>query len=202
MSASDYTIDPGVSRFTALGVAGGMLSALGHDPIIGIRDLAGDVRFDADAPERSWLRMRIPAACLEVQNQASEKDRREMKRTMDREVLETARYPDIDFESTGVRVTHGDAHSPRVELEGNLTLHGVTRPLRFPARVSVLGDMLRANGEFSVLLSDYRMKRPSVAGGTLKLKDQIKLVFDIAARQKTGSVLAAGGGGHVPGDSG
>ena len=184
----DYTIDPGVSRFTVRGFAGGMLSALGHNPVVGIRDFHGDVQYDPGSPEKASLRITIPAASLEIQNNASEKDRREMKRVMHEEVLETAHYPDIAFGSTGAKMNG----SGSAEIEGNLTLHGVTRPVRIAARVSVIGDMLRANGEFTILQSDYRIKPVSVAGGTLKLKDELKLAFDIAARQKSGNVTAAG----------
>jgi polyisoprenoid-binding protein YceI len=184
----DYIIDPGVSRFTVRGFAGGMLSALGHNPVVGIRDFSGEARFDAGSPGQASLRMAIPVASLEIQNQASEKDRRDMKRVMDEEVLETARYPEIVFESAGVKM-YGNGSAV---IEGNLTLHGVTRPVRVPARISVMGELLRANGEFAVLQSDFRIKPVSVAGGTLKLKDELKLAFDIAARQKSGNVGTAG----------
>jgi hypothetical protein len=66
----------------------------------------------------------------------------------------------------------------------------VTRPIRVPARVFLMGDLLRANGSFSVLQSDYRIQPVSVAGGTLKLKDELKLEFDIAARQGESNVLS------------
>ena len=83
--------------------------------------------------------MRIRAASLEVQNNASEKDRREMKRVMDEEVLETAQYPEITFETTSVATKGNDTGSFQAELEGKLTLHGVTRALRVPVQVAVIG---------------------------------------------------------------
>ena len=47
-----------------------------------------------------------------------------------------------------------------------------------------MGDTLRANGEFALRQSDYRIKLASVAGGALKLKDELKFTFDIVARRK------------------
>jgi polyisoprenoid-binding protein YceI len=184
---SRYVIDPGVSRFTVRGFASGVLSALGHNPVIGIRNFTGEAAFDEGAPEQSSLHITIPAGLLEVQNNASEKDRREMKRVMDEEVLEVSRYPEIVFQSTGV--TGGGENMP-LQIDANLTLHGVTRSIRVPARVFLMGDLLRANGSFSVLQSDYRIQPVSVAGGTLKLKDELKLEFDIAARQGESNVLS------------
>jgi polyisoprenoid-binding protein YceI len=98
----DYLIDAGVSRFTVRGFAGGLLSGLGHNPVVAIRDFTGDARWDPEAPEQASLRLKILAASLAVQNDISEKDRREMERGMREEVLEIGRYPEIVFESTAV----------------------------------------------------------------------------------------------------
>jgi polyisoprenoid-binding protein YceI len=180
-----YTIDPVVSRITVRGFVGGILAGFGHNPIVGIRDVTGEARIDPQALELSSLTMRIRAASLEVQNNASEKDRREVKRVMDAEVLETAQYPDITFETTSVATKGNDTGSFQAELEGKLTLHGVTRALRVPVQVAVSGDMLRAHGEFTLNQTDYRIRPPSVAAGTVKLKDELKFTFDVVARQKS-----------------
>ena len=45
-------------------------------------------------------------------------------------------------------------------------------------------DSLRANGEFTIRQTDYRIKLVSVAGGALKLKDELKFTFDIVANRK------------------
>ncbi len=47
-----------------------------------------------------------------------------------------------------------------------------------------MGDMLRASGEFSLLQSDYGIPLVSVAGGALKVKDELKFTFDIVARKQ------------------
>ena len=70
------------------------------------------------------------------------------------------------------------------KIAGDLSLHGVTRPIMIPAYVTLLGDMLRANGDFSILQTDFGMKLASAAGGALKLKDELKLSFDVVARRK------------------
>ena len=50
------------------------------------------------------------------------------------------------------------------------------------AQVNVMGDRITASGQFVVRQSDYGIKPVSIAGGTLKLKDEIELSFDIVAR--------------------
>ena len=69
-------------------------------------------------------------------------------------------------------------------LNGQLTLHGVTRSQPITARVALLGSMLRASGDFSLNQSDYNIKLLSVAGGALKVKDELKFSFEIVARKQ------------------
>ncbi|MGA2738752.1 MAG: YceI family protein [Bryobacteraceae bacterium] len=178
---ADYLIEAGTSRFTVRGFAGGLLSGLGHNPVVAIPDFAGEARWDPEDPQTAYLSLRIRAASLSVQNDISEKDRREMQRVMLEEVLEVDGFPEIVFESTAASANANN----RVELDGNLSLHGVTRRERVTVQVAVTGDMLRAFGDFSIRQSDYRIKPASVAGGALKLKDELKFTFDIVARKKT-----------------
>ena len=57
------------------------------------------------------------------------------------------------------------------------------RPSRPRYRSFDRSPLLRAFGEFSVWQSDYHIKLISIGGGTLKLKDELKLKFDIGARR-------------------
>jgi polyisoprenoid-binding protein YceI len=70
-----------------------------------------------------------------------------------------------------------------VTLNGELSLRGVTRYQPILARVTLKDDTLRAAGEFSVRQSDYQINPVTAAGGTIKLKDELRLSFDIAARK-------------------
>jgi polyisoprenoid-binding protein YceI len=71
-----------------------------------------------------------------------------------------------------------------VALNGELTLDGVTSPLPISARVVISGDTVRASGEFAVLQSEFDIAPVKVAGGALKLKDEVKLAFDLVARKQ------------------
>lgn len=45
-----------------------------------------------------------------------------------------------------------------------------------------MGESLRAHGEFPLRQTEYGIKPVSAAGGTIKLKDELKFTFDIVAR--------------------
>jgi hypothetical protein len=50
--------------------------------------------------------------------------------------------------------------------------------------VAMTGDSLRAFGTFSLLQTDYDLKLVTIAGGALKVKDELKFSFNIVARKK------------------
>lgn len=176
-----YVIDAGLSRFTVRGYAGGLLSGLGHNPVIAIRDFAGEAQWDPLKPDYAALRLRIRAAGLSIENDINDKDRREMERVMREEVLETDRFPEIVFESISASAVPGG----RIHVEGNLTLHGMTRRERISTQVAVTSDILRAFGNFAIMQTNYCITLAAVAGGVLKLKDELKFNFDIVARRRT-----------------
>ena len=174
-------IDAKRSRFTVKAFASGILSSFGHDPAFSVRNISGEVNFVPDEPERASLRLQIRADSLEVMGDISGKDRKEIEQTMREQVLEINKYPDIIFESTTVSSTKVYENQYRVSIQGKLTLHGVTHPETIDAQVTVNGDQLRVSGECEIQQTDYNIKLVSVAGGTLKIKDELKLSFDISA---------------------
>ena len=179
-----YLIDAGRSTFIVLAFATGMLSAFAHSPKIAIPDLEGEVRWNSSALEDASSRLVIRASSLTVTDDISDKDRREIERKMHDEVLEAESFPEIVYECPRVSSVQKMGEGLYVvTLNGELSLRGVTRDQPILARVTLKDDTLRAAGEFSVRQSDYQINPVTAAGGTIKLKDELRLSFDIAARK-------------------
>jgi hypothetical protein len=135
--------------------------------------------------EDASLRLVVQAASLAVTDDISNKDRREIESRMHDEVLEAGGFPEIIYEcprASAVQKIGEGLYS--VSLNGELTLRGVMHNQVVAARVTLKGDILRAAGEVSVRLSDFEIRPVTAAGGTIKLKDELKLSFDIAARKR------------------
>jgi polyisoprenoid-binding protein YceI len=179
-----YIIDGRSSRFTVRAFATGLLAAMGHNPTIGIRDFSGEMKFNPDKLEAGSFRLVVRTSSLSVQDDMSDKDSREIERLMNQEVLETAKFPEIIYEASSISVTKMADMLYAAKLNGDLTLHGVTRSQPITARISLLGSMLRASGDFPLSQTDYNIKLVSVAGGVLKLKDEVKFSFEIVARRQ------------------
>jgi len=97
-------------------------------------------------------------------------------------VLHPDKYPDITFQSTNVTAKSPAAGRYEVKIDGDLTLHGVTKRITIPAVVTVNGNNLRAVGEFSIDRDDYDVKATSAFHGMVRVKNKIKFEFDIVGR--------------------
>lgn len=187
-----YRIDPPASRFTVRAFAGGPLSAVGHNPTFAVRDFRGEVVYDPDEPGASSVRLIVGAGSLTANGSLSEKDRREVEGTTREQVLESGRFGEIVFHCPASGVT---AVGPtQLTLNGELSLHGITRPETVSVRLYPAGETLRAQGDATLRQSDYGIRLVSVAGGMLKVKDEVKLAFDIMARREATDAAATPGG--------
>ncbi|MGC2477662.1 MAG: YceI family protein [Candidatus Sulfotelmatobacter sp.] len=180
-----FAIDAKASNFVVQAFASGVLAAFGHSPNIAIRDFAGEVQFCRENGMLQDARMRVSirADSLEVTDKISDKDRDEIHCQMFNDVLETDRFPVIVYECSQVSA-NGTGNRFWATLNGQLTLHGVTQPVPVSARVLLNDGSLRASGEFPVRQSNYDIRPVSAAAGTIKLKDELKLTFDILARKQ------------------
>ena len=182
ISGATYRIDSGQSRFMVKAFAGGFLSALAHDHNIAIREFSGETQFTFGTVEPASLSLKIKAASLAVTDKVSASDRQKIEGTMRDEVLEADKYPESLFRSTNVSAAKTGDGQYQARIAGELTLHGVTRPLTIAAQLEFGDSLLRARGGFSLRQSSFEIKPVSVAGGTVKVKDELKFTFDIVAK--------------------
>lgn len=179
-----YRFDPAASIFTVHTFAEGLLSAFGHDPVFRVRDFSGDAQFAPGTFENASLNLKVRADSLVVSNDVKEKDREEIERTMREQVLETPRYPEIEFKSNNISLARSGQGRYRARVIGDLTLHGVTQNnIWLNGELTTSPDGLQIKGDFAIKQTDYKIKPVSVAGGTLKIKNEVKFSFDILARR-------------------
>jgi polyisoprenoid-binding protein YceI len=178
-----YTLNPGLSRFKVQATASGLLSAFAHNPVILIPAFSGEVRFDPASLDSAYLRMVIDAGALDVSDDMNDKDREEIRRLMYEEVLDSGSYPELIYECSSVTGSSVGQGRFWLTLNGELTLHGVTRPQPVGATLAVDHKTLRASGDFSLRQSDYQIKLVSSIGGALKVKDELRCSFNIVAEK-------------------
>ena len=179
-----YVIDTRASQFTVQAFASGLISAIAHSPKIAIRDWTGMVQMSSATLDGLSLKVRVKSLSLEVLDELPDSDRKEIHRVMNREVLETTQFPEIAYDSTLVTAEKLKDDLYRLNVRGRLNLHGASNEQDFVAQASLGVDSARAYGSFTLLQSDYGIRIASIAGGTLKLQDELKFSFYVVARKQ------------------
>jgi polyisoprenoid-binding protein YceI len=154
----------------------GLAATAGHDLIIDLPGWSGELTVDNDkVPEA--LEARIDLTALSVREGTggikplTDRDRREIAATA-RRLLSTDQHPEAVFTATRFEVS-GESGV----IEGNLSLRGVSRPLRL--QVSQTGsDRYKITG--TVVQSAYGIKPYTAFFGALKVRDTVDIeVTDI-----------------------
>jgi polyisoprenoid-binding protein YceI len=167
-NAQQRAIDPAKSVLTVRVYKAGIFSALGHDHEIAAPISSGSV----DAKGRR-VELHVRAGTLRVRDpNASQKDRDEIQKTLEgSEVLDVNRYPEIEYRATSAESTGPDKWT----VHGELKLHGQSRPVTVEVR--------EQNGHYvgaaQLAQSMFGITPVKVAGGTIKVKDEVRIEFDI-----------------------
>jgi polyisoprenoid-binding protein YceI len=147
----------------------GLFSALGHDHEIEAPLAQGELDDGANPS----VSLRAETARLRVADPGvSEKDRAEIQKTMQGiQVLDIASFPEIRFASATVT----PAGASRWNVTGNLSLHGQTHSVNVD--VTLKDGVYRGSAAFKQ--SEFGIKPVSAVGGTVKVKDEVKIEFEV-----------------------
>lgn len=124
----------------------------------------------------SGVQIVVDAQCMRVLDPGlSPHDRDQVQtRMLGSEVLDVNRFPEIRFESTSV----DPVESGGWVVRGQLTLHGQAR--------TVTVKVVRAQGHYkgtsSVKQTSFGITPIVIAGGTVKVKDDVTIEFDVVTR--------------------
>lgn len=186
-----FHIDAGESRLYVRLYRKGLLSPLSHDHVMVARGIAGRVMYHPQAIGQSSLQLSVPVESLEADPPALRRelglkggldaeDRQEISETMlSEDYLAAAANPRIVATADQVR-----GAPPALELVLNLRIKQTQRDLTVPVEVEVSDDTLRARGTVRFLQSDFGVEPFSSMLGTLAVKDEVSVHFDIVAHEQ------------------
>lgn len=95
------------------------------------------------------------------------------------EAVEVLKFPTVTFASRTVR-RDSAAGGAGYAVAGDLTFHGVTRPVEFHVVPGESKGRITIKGAFTIKLSEFGVKPPSIM--FMKSKDELTLRFDLAAK--------------------
>ncbi len=150
LAAADRSIDVEHSTLKIHVGKAGLFSAAGHDH---------RVAFTVDARKLT----------LVEDNKLSAEQQAEVEHTMHTKVLQSESYPLISFHSTKI----GRTGVNRWIVSGELTLHGRSRPIQADVRYGEGAYTGRA----TIKQTDFGINPVSVAGGVVKVKNELEIQF-------------------------
>lgn len=162
-------IDAERSTLTVLAYKSGLFSAFADNHVIRAPISSGSISEDAPLS----IDVMVRSADLRVLDPGLSAERRAevQARMLGPEVLDVAKFPEIGFASTAIEPSGTD----RWQVTGRLTIHGHVRTMTFPvARVNAT-----YRGEVAIKQRDFGIEPIKVAGGAVKVKDELKVQFEI-----------------------
>ena len=167
-----YTIDPGHADIVF------SISHLGFSKTFGrFNTVSGQIIVDEETPARSSVLVIIDATSIDTNHSARDRHIRSP------EFLDVKKYPEIRFQSRQLRMTG----PTKALVTGDFTMHGVTKTIALPVRLSKIGEHPIAKGTlvagFSSMVtinrSEYGVRSFSPAIG-----EEIDIFIEVEATRK------------------
>ena len=186
-----YTFDTSESWLVVKLTKAGLAAALADDHAVRASTFSGSVVYDPNDASACQVEITIPVEelvvdepadrqRLELEGGPGEKNRAKIKKSMlSKKQLWADEHPTITYQSTKC-----EASGDQMMATGNLTIRGVTQEITTPLRISVEGNRLTAEGQFTVNHTDFDFKRYSAALGTIKNADPLEFHLSLVATRQ------------------
>ena len=169
-AANSSNSKPQESAVTIHVFKAGLFSGLAHNHVVLAPIGGASIDPDARKVEVSFATKDMSVIDPDV----SDKDRAEIQSTMlGPKVLDAAKYPEVRFTSSHIE----QASPEHYRVTGTLDLHGKQKELSF----EVAGTPEHYHGAARLKQTDFGIEPVSLFGGTVKVKDELELEFDMYA---------------------
>ena len=153
------------------------------------RSRGGRVDLDPEHPERSRAEVTIQTASIDTGTEARDNDLRTSN------FLETDKYPEITFKSTGAEQTGPDQYA----LTGDLTIKGTTRPVTLEVTKlgevndpEMMGHRIAYSARTQINRRDYGLTFDFVRDGKMVVGNEIQISVEGEIAEERESAEAGG----------
>lgn len=161
-------IDTQRSSITVRVYKTGLFSAFAHN-----HEIHAPIQMGSLDEQKRTVEFTVEAKQLRVvDKEGSASDRIQVQANMQGpKVLNIEKFPEIRFHSTAADSTGAG----KWIVSGDLTLHGQTHPVR----VDVQGEQVHYTGSATLKQTDFGITPITIAGGSVKVKDEVRMEFEI-----------------------
>jgi polyisoprenoid-binding protein YceI len=188
-----YRIDAARSEVLILIYRDGRMAALGHNHVVAVRELSGEIIVASDVTQSSW-QLDFPVAALSVDEPQlraaqgadfqSRVDDVAIAGTRDHmlgpALLDAARFPAIHLQSQQVR-TEGEG----LVMSTSIVVRDHSVQVDLPMTLQRSPDELIASGEFDLTHAQLGLTPYSVALGALRVAERMHVRYRLVAQRET-----------------
>ena len=171
---TDQSIDLSRSLLTVNVGKAGLLKAFGHEHVVEAHISRGLIR--EASPPRIEFAVDSSKMSVRPDKAISAKAQAKIQDGMHHKVLEVEAYPEIHFRSTAI----SESSSKSWSVTGILTLHGIAK--------SIALDVTRNGNAYAgttrIRQSEYGIKSEKVAGGLVRVEDELVISFEVWLREQ------------------
>lgn len=133
----------------------------------------GEIHYVNDDPAQSHVKITIDASSVKTD------DPKLTEHLKTPDFFDVAKHPEATFESTTIKPggEKGASHT----VTGNLTLHGVTKSITFPATISVTGEAATVDANFAINRKDFGINYAGAADNLIR--DDVVMTLRIRANK-------------------
>ena len=171
LTAQSREIDVSKSILTVRVYKTGLFSAFAHD-----HEIRAPFQKGAFNEQKPSVEFQVASRELKVLDpDGSDSERSQVQHTMlGPKVLDSEQFKEIKFHSNSI-----DAAGPnKWTVTGDLTLHGQTHPVK----VEVEGANGHYRGSAKLRQTEFGITPVTIAGGSIKVKDDVRIEFDIVGK--------------------
>jgi polyisoprenoid-binding protein YceI len=177
-TTASATAAPATSASYAIDATGSKIEWTGakitghHDGSFG--KFTGTVDVPAGKPEGAKIHIEIDTSSITTDQEKL------VTHLKSPDFFDVAKFPTATFDSTAIAA--GGAAGATHTITGNLTLHGVTKSISFPATVTVDPSKVSAKATFTISRKDFGVVYPGMPNDLIKDDVSVKLTIEAAKK--------------------
>lgn len=177
-----YTFDARMSEINIILKQDGLMGRRYPTHRVVAKSFSGKIELPPDETKMAVEVIAETKMLINADEAMSDFERKEFHASLRGPILEADKFPAIKFTSVSVTGLQKIADARSFTLNGDLTLHGVTKRMAFPVNVTIREGELRATGEAKLRQSDFGVKPFEKGLGLIKVGDEVKVSFSIIAK--------------------
>jgi hypothetical protein len=126
----------------------------------------------------SVLNVETGALQFSLLNNAFHFPKAKMETDFNEDYMESDKYPRSTFKGTITNISEVNFNkdgSYAVKVNGDLTIHGVTKNISAPGTIVIRNGNVTATSSFKVLVSDYKIQIPSIVSNKIGESIEVKV---------------------------